>query len=74
MVKSLPKLIRRFVVVLLLSSVLLFLFNFALFALYVGSQKPNGHPWTTASQVAKAAGCPKSLHWNWNGIMYGQYG
>lgn len=66
MVKSLPKLIRRFVVVLLLSSVLLFLFNFALFALYVGSQKPNGHPWTTASQVADALseeGCrlPKEL-------------
>ncbi len=54
MVKSLPKLIRRFVVVLLLSSVLLLLFNFALFALYVGGQKPNIHPWTTASQVADA--------------------
>ena len=51
--KSIPKLIRRFVGILLLSSVLLIVLNFILLAVYASSQAPNAHPWKTAEEVAE---------------------
>lgn len=51
--KSMPKLIRRFVAVMLLSSVLLLILNITLMAVYTLNKKPNGHPWTTAQQTAE---------------------
>ncbi|WP_027643515.1 sensor histidine kinase [Enterocloster clostridioformis] len=50
--KSVPKLIRRFVGIMLLSSVLLIILNFALLGTYMLNQAPNGSPWTTAQKVA----------------------
>lgn len=50
--KSVPKLIRRFVGIMLLSSVLLIILNFALLGIYTLNQAPNGSPWTTAQKVA----------------------
>lgn len=50
--KSLPKLIRRFVGIMLLSSMLLILLNFALLAIYTLNQAPNGSPWITAQEAA----------------------
>ena len=50
--KSVPKLIRRFVGLMLLSSILLIFLNFVLLAVYTLSQVSNGHPWTTAQEVA----------------------
>ncbi|MDE5804113.1 MAG: HAMP domain-containing histidine kinase [Lachnospiraceae bacterium] len=50
--KSVPKLIRRFVGIMLLSSILLIFLNFVLLAVYTLSQASNGHPWTTAQEVA----------------------
>ncbi|MEY8427974.1 HAMP domain-containing sensor histidine kinase [Lachnospiraceae bacterium 46-15] len=50
--KSVPKMIRRFVGIMLLSSVLLIVLNFALLAIYTASQAPNGSPWAMAEEVA----------------------
>lgn len=50
--KSVPKLIRRFVGIMLLSSVLLIILNFTLLVIYTRNQSPNGSPWTTAQEVA----------------------
>ena len=50
--KSVPKLIRRFVGIMLLSSVLLIILNFTLLVIYTLHQSPNGSPWTTAQEVA----------------------
>ena len=50
--KSVPKLIRRFVGIMLLSSVLLIILNFALLGIYTLNQAPNGSPWITAREVA----------------------
>ena len=50
--KSVPKLIRRFVGIMLLSSVLLIILNFTLLVIYTQNQSPNGSPWTTAQEVA----------------------
>ena len=50
--KSLPKLIRRFVGIMFLSSVLLIILNFALLVIYTLNQVPNGSPWITAQEVA----------------------
>lgn len=50
--KSIPKLIRRFVSIMLLSFVLLLSLNFLLLAIYTANQLPNRYPWTTAEEVA----------------------
>lgn len=50
--KSVPKLIRRFVGIVLLSSLLLIILNFALLGIYTLNQAPNGSPWITAQEVA----------------------
>lgn len=50
--KSVPKLIRRFVGIMLLSSMLLIILNFALLVIYTLNQSPNSSPWTTAQEVA----------------------
>ncbi len=50
--KSLPKLIRRFVSIMILSSVLLIILNFALLVIYTLNLVPNGSPWITAQEVA----------------------
>lgn len=52
--KSVPKLIRRCVGILLLSCVLLLLLNFLLLAAFAANQEPNAYPWKTAEQVADA--------------------
>ncbi len=50
--KSVLKLIRRFVGIMLLSSALLIILNFILLFLYTVSQLPNSQPWQTAQEVA----------------------
>ncbi len=50
--KSVPKLIRRFVGIMLLSSVLIIILNSALLAVYTLSQAPNSSPWMTAQEAA----------------------
>ena len=50
--KSVPKLIRRFVGIMLLSSLLLIILNFALLGIYTLNQSPNSSPWITAQEVA----------------------
>lgn len=50
--KSMPKLIRRFVSIMLLSSVLIIILNFLLLAAYTVSQMPNAYPWKAAEEVA----------------------
>ena len=50
--KSVPKLIRRFVGIMLLSSLLLIILNFALLGIYTLNQVPNGSPWITSQEVA----------------------
>lgn len=52
--KSIPKLIRRFVGILLLSSVLLFILNVIVLAVIASQQAPNGYPWKTAEDAANA--------------------
>ncbi|WP_195420869.1 sensor histidine kinase [Faecalicatena contorta] len=52
--KSLPKLIRRFVGILLLSSVLLIVLNIVLLFVFTMRQMPNAQPWKTAEEVAAA--------------------
>lgn len=51
--KSVPKLIRRFIGILLFSSALLLLLNFILLAVYTSSQMPNARPWKTAEEVGR---------------------
>lgn len=50
--RSVPKLIRRFVGIMLLSSMLLLILNFALLGIYTLNQVPNSSPWITAQEVA----------------------
>ena len=64
--KSVPKLIRRFVGIMLLSSLLLIILNFALLCIYTLNQTPNGSPWITAQEVADA------LSQNENGYILGE--
>lgn len=52
--KSVPKLIQRFVGILLLSSFLLLIANLVILAVIVSNQKPNGSPWITASEFAES--------------------
>lgn len=52
--KSLPKLIRRFVGILLLSIVFLILLNIVTFMVIVSDQDNNARPWTTALETADA--------------------
>lgn len=52
--KSIPKLIKRFVGILMLSSFLILLINFIIFAVIANRQAPNQAPWTTAQQVAES--------------------
>ncbi len=50
--KSVPKLIQRFVSIMLLSSVLLVILNITMLADYTAKQMPNIHPWATAEEIA----------------------
>ena len=50
--KSVPKLLRRFVGIMLLSSLLLLILNFTLLGIYTLNQSPNSSPWITAQEVA----------------------
>ena len=50
--KSVPKLIRRFVGIMLLSSVLIIILNLTIVGIYTLNQAPNGSPWITAQDVA----------------------
>lgn len=50
--KSVPKLIRRYVGILLLSCVLLLVLNFFLLVIFTARQVPNVYPWKTAEEVA----------------------
>lgn len=52
--KSVPKLIRRFVGILLLSSVLLIVLNIIVLAVLTFQQPANGYPWKTAEKAAGA--------------------
>lgn len=52
--KSVPKLIRRYVGILLLSCILLLVLNVVLLAVFTASQAPNAYPWKTAEEVADA--------------------
>lgn len=61
--KSIPKLIRRFVGILLLSSILILIMNFAVLAIITAKQSPNGRPWVTAEEAANA------LHKTTNGYV-----
>ena len=50
--KSVPKLIRRFVSILLLSSVLLIVLNIVIIAVIAAGQAANAGPWKTAEEAA----------------------
>lgn len=52
--RSVPKLIRRFVGLLLLSFILLIVVNIAIIAIIASGQMENARPWSTAEQVAAA--------------------
>ena len=52
--KSVPKLIKRFVGILMLSSLLILVINFVVLAIITATQAPNGSPWTTAEQAAES--------------------
>ena len=52
--KSVPKLIRRFVGILLLSSILLIILNIVLLVVFTMRQIPNAQPWKTAEEVVNA--------------------
>lgn len=52
--KSVPKLIRRFVGILLLSSILLIILNVVLLVAFTLRQMPNARPWKSAEEVAAA--------------------
>ncbi|MDO5337632.1 MAG: HAMP domain-containing sensor histidine kinase [Eubacteriales bacterium] len=51
--KSIPKLIRRFLGILLFSSILLIILNFVLLAVFMMGQASNSSPWMMAGQVAE---------------------
>ena len=51
--KSVPKLLRRFVGILLLSSFLLLIANLVILAIVTATQAPNGYPWKTAETAAR---------------------
>lgn len=51
--KSVLKLIRRFVGIMLLTSALLIILNIILLLIYTVSQMPNAYPWQTAEHVAE---------------------
>lgn len=50
--KSIPKLICRYVGILLFSCILILILNFVLLFIITVKQAPNGHPWTMAEEVA----------------------
>lgn len=52
--KSVPKLIRRYVGILLMSCILLLMLNFILLVVFAARQTPNAYPWKTAKEVADA--------------------
>lgn len=52
--KSIPKLLRRFVGILLLSSFFLLIANIVLLAVVTTSQAPNAYPWKTAEKAAES--------------------
>lgn len=52
--KSVPKLIRRFLGIMLLSTVLLLILNLILLVVVTASQAPNGYPWITAGETSQA--------------------
>lgn len=52
--KSIPKLIRRFLAILLLSTILLFFLNIVTLFTLTSSQTPGASPWTTALKIGKA--------------------
>ncbi len=52
--RSVPKLIRRFVGLLLLSFVLLIVVNIVIIAIIASGQMENARPWSTAEQIAAA--------------------
>ena len=52
--KDITKLIRRFVGILLLSTVLVIVLNIIILATISASQTANGRPWTTAKETAEA--------------------
>lgn len=51
--KSIPKLIRRFLAILLLSTILLFLLNIIAFFTLTSGQTPGASPWTTALETGR---------------------
>ena len=52
--KDIAKLIRRFVGILLLSTVLVIVLNIVILAVISANQTANGRPWTTAGETAEA--------------------
>lgn len=52
--KSVPKLIRRYAAILLLSGILLLALNVILLAVFSFTQIPNAYPWKTAEEAADA--------------------
>ncbi len=52
--KSIPKLIRRFVSIGILSAVLILALNIVLLVIYTLRQMPNSYPWQTAAEVAES--------------------
>ena len=52
--KDITKLIRRFVGILLLSTVLVIVLNIIILAVISANQTANGRPWTTARETAEA--------------------
>jgi len=52
--RSVPKLIRRYISILLLTCVLLIILNFVLLAILAVNQAPNAYPWKTSEEVAAA--------------------
>lgn len=52
--KNIPKLIRRFVVILLLCSITLIILNILALAIMTSKQAQNGHPWKTADEAAQS--------------------
>ena len=52
--KSIPKLIRRFVLILLLSIFLFLVLNMGFLIAYTMGHSANGRPWTTAQDAAEA--------------------
>ena len=68
--KSIPKLIRRCVGILLLSGVLLLVLNVILLFFFTVNQMPNAYPWKTAEEVAKALHQTDDGFIFWGGFFY----